>query len=64
MDEPKPRILTQTQKTVVIRQLKAQLPLREEISFAYIYGSFVEGKYFRDVDVALYVDEQLVAEAA
>ncbi|MEM2136220.1 MAG: nucleotidyltransferase domain-containing protein [Candidatus Jordarchaeaceae archaeon] len=30
---------------------------REEILFAYIYGSFLEGR-FRDVDVAIYLDSE------
>ncbi len=58
----KPRKLPQKQKEEIIRRLKAQLALREEIIFTYIYGSFVEGKYFRDVDVAVYVNEQVVLE--
>jgi len=29
---------------------------RKEVLFAYIHGSFIENRPFRDVDVAIYVD--------
>ncbi|HII67643.1 MAG TPA: nucleotidyltransferase domain-containing protein, partial [Thermococcaceae archaeon] len=29
---------------------------RKEVLFAYIHGSFIENRPFRDIDVAIYVD--------
>ena len=37
-------------------QLRDRLQIRPEIAFAYLYGSFVEGLPYHDVDVALYLD--------
>ncbi len=58
----KPKTLPQKQREGLIQKLKESLAKREEIIFSYLYGSFVDGKYFRDVDVAVYVDEGLVPE--
>jgi hypothetical protein len=58
----KPKELSQTQREQLTQKLKDQLEQRQEIIFSYLYGSFVEGEYFRDIDVAVYVDEQIVPE--
>ncbi len=58
----KPRKLIQAQRERLTRQLKEQLAQHEEIIFSYLHGSFVEGGYFRDVDIAVYVDQQAVPE--
>lgn len=44
----------------VCRKLKESLEKREEIIFAYIHGSFLELTKFRDIDIAVYVNESLV----
>lgn len=44
----------------VCRKLKESLEKREEIIFAYIHGSFIELTKFRDIDIAVYVNESLV----
>ena len=44
------------QKETVINKIKEYLNKRQEILFAYIFGSFVESEEFSDVDIALYVD--------
>lgn len=38
-----------------IESLAARLEQRLEIAFAYIYGSFVEDRPFRDIDLGIYV---------
>jgi predicted nucleotidyltransferase len=44
-----------------IRQtLKESLQKREEILFAYLHGSFVEGRLYHDIDVAVYVTPELL----
>lgn len=48
------------QKAQVVQQLKEWLEGREEIIFSYLHGSFVEEKHFRDIDVAVFVDERRV----
>jgi predicted nucleotidyltransferase len=42
-------------KSVIRKKIVELLKGREEILFAYIHGSFLEGR-FRDVDVAIYLD--------
>ncbi|PJF47667.1 MAG: nucleotidyltransferase domain-containing protein [Chloroflexi bacterium] len=43
------------------RALADHLSSRPEIVFAMLYGSAAEGRPFRDVDVAVYVDESQLA---
>ncbi|MBM4241717.1 MAG: nucleotidyltransferase domain-containing protein [Euryarchaeota archaeon] len=40
--------------------LNFSLRKREEIIFAYLYGSFLYARWFRDVDVAVFLDEKRV----
>lgn len=47
-------------KREVIKKLAESLEKRDEIIFAYIHGSFAEGLPFRDIDVAIYVNENIV----
>ena len=44
----------------VYRKLKESIEKRKEIIFAYIHGSFIELTKFRDIDIAVYVNESLV----
>lgn len=41
----------------LVSKLVGELENRREIVFAYLYGSFVEGELFQDIDIALYVNE-------
>lgn len=43
-------------KDEIRKKIKELLIKKDEVIFAYIHGSF-ESIYFRDVDVAVYVDE-------
>ena len=44
-----------------IRETLGQLLEKEKgVLFAYLHGSFEEEEYFRDIDVAAYVDESLI----
>lgn len=38
-----------------IATLAARLEQRREVAFAYVYGSFVEGAPFRDLDLGIYL---------
>lgn len=44
----------------LVSKLVGELENRREIVFAYLYGSFVEGELFKDIDIALYVNEAQV----
>lgn len=50
------RILNEVERREAIEKLTETLGKREEIMFAYVYGSFLTGN-FRDVDVAIYITE-------
>jgi len=44
-----------------IRETLGQLLKKEKgVLFAYLHGSFDEGRSFRDIDVAVYVEESLI----
>jgi predicted nucleotidyltransferase len=50
-------ILGEDKKRPLIEQLAAALQNRDEVMFAYIYGSFAEGLPFHDIDVGVYLSE-------
>ncbi|MFN3740022.1 MAG: nucleotidyltransferase domain-containing protein [Thermodesulfovibrionales bacterium] len=49
-------------KTEIPSILRGYFEPRKEIIFAYIHGSFVEDLSYRDIDIALYLDESIVPE--
>lgn len=40
----------------ILAILRDRLSVRREILFAYVHGSFLEGRSYRDVDVAVFLD--------
>ena len=48
-----------TQYTI---QLRNRLSVRPEIAFAYLHGSYVEGRPYHDMDVAVYLDPAWVGD--
>jgi len=42
-------------KNEVIKNVQTMLQLEKEILFAYLFGSFLTGKKYHDVDVAVYL---------
>lgn len=40
----------------LIESLKTYFSKKKNVAFAYIHGSFAEGEPFRDIDVALYLN--------
>ena len=42
-------------KKVIENKIKKLLYNRDEISFAYIFGSFVQTEHYHDIDVAVYL---------
>jgi len=50
-------MLSDKEKRDTIERLAGHMESRKEISFAYIYGSFVDEIPFHDIDVGVYVSE-------
>ncbi len=48
--------LTSREKACVTSALHDLLAFREEVLFAYLHGSFINGNKFRDIDVAVYLN--------
>ncbi|ADG13808.1 DNA polymerase beta domain protein region [Methanocaldococcus infernus ME] len=44
------------------KKIKKILDKKDEVVFAYIYGSFNETSFFRDIDIGVYVDENKVKD--
>jgi predicted nucleotidyltransferase len=49
-------------KQDIIFRISKELEKRPEILFAYIYGSFLEKGFFRDIDIAIYVELEVRVE--
>lgn len=45
-------------KADILEKVQSVLNTREEIIFAYLFGSFTEEVSFRDIDIAVYCDEE------
>lgn len=43
-------------KERLLNLIKEHLSQIENIIFAYAHGSFVKSKYFRDIDIAIFID--------
>lgn len=44
-------------KPEIINILSQELKQNQEILFAYVFGSFVKGENYKDIDVAIYVND-------
>ncbi|MQY60599.1 nucleotidyltransferase domain-containing protein [bacterium] len=49
-----------TSKETTVENLKKKLSSRNEIIFSYIHGSFLDNYPFRDIDIAVYVDQEKI----
>ncbi len=55
--------LSTKQKETILQTIKNELLLDHSILFAFVHGSFAEEELpFRDIDIAVYVDEETVQE--
>ena len=48
--------LSEGEKKSLIERIESFIKSRKEVLFAYIYGSFFGRGYFKDIDVALYLN--------
>jgi predicted nucleotidyltransferase len=55
--------LMQQQRQQLMKRLEELLRNREEIVFAYLYGSFAEDLPFHDIDVGIYIESLKEEEA-
>lgn len=46
-------------KKEIIELVRQNLSARQEIVFAYVFGSIVDSNAFKDVDVGIYVDDKV-----
>jgi predicted nucleotidyltransferase len=49
--------LSETDRKKIIKKIKDILEKISEISFAFTHGSFVKGGHFRDIDIAIFLDQ-------
>lgn len=56
--------LTSQEKENIIYIIKEELQKKEEIIFAYIFGSFVDPEmtFFRDIDLGIYIGKDIILE--
>jgi hypothetical protein len=48
----------QRDKDLLVAKLTEFLSRKESVLFAYLHGSFLKEKFFRDIDVAVYLDSK------
>jgi hypothetical protein len=49
--------LTEIEKKSLKKTLSSKIRAHPEILFCYIHGSFIDGKWFRDIDLAVYLED-------
>ncbi|MEM1554223.1 MAG: nucleotidyltransferase domain-containing protein [Thermoproteota archaeon] len=54
--EFKYRRISVVKREALLQELKRILEKLDDVLFAYIYGSFIEREFFRDVDVAVWIN--------
>lgn len=57
------RSLPAVEKDRLVERLGDALAREKPVAFSYLFGSFVELDRFRDIDVAVYLDEELCPPA-
>lgn len=55
MNREKAKKLPKAEKETIVNRITKSLEVHQEISFAYIHGSFLQESNFRDIDVAVYL---------
>ncbi len=52
--------LSKKEKKVIKDAIHSLLAREKEVVFAYLYGSFLSAAWFRDIDIAVFVDEKKI----
>ncbi len=52
--------LSKKEKKVIKNAIHSLLAREKEVVFAYLYGSFLSAAWFRDIDIAVFVDEKKI----
>jgi len=55
MNRDKAKKLPKAEKETIVNRITKSLEVHQEISFAYIHGSFLQEGHFKDIDVAVYL---------
>ena len=45
------------EKNSIFKNIRRRLEVDKDILFAYLHGSFLRRKYFRDIDIAIWIEE-------
>lgn len=56
----KKKRINSEERKLLFQDIKGILEKNPAVSFAYIFGSFVENEGFNDIDIALYADEEIL----
>ncbi|WP_353683694.1 nucleotidyltransferase domain-containing protein [Thermodesulfovibrio sp. 3907-1M] len=48
--------IPEEEKRKISNIIKSELEEEDRIAFAYLFGSFIENAYFRDIDIAVFVE--------
>ena len=56
----KKHIISDEERKSIVQNISAFLENESAVSFAYIYGSFIEDDGFNDIDIAMYIDESII----
>jgi len=54
----KEHTIDEERKRGIVEVIQDDLQAKEEVIFAYLHGSFVEGGSFRDIDVAIFMKDR------
>jgi len=57
MNKRKTYRLSKTGRREIEKKIIDRLVKKSEISFAFVHGSFVKEGYFRDIDIAIFLDQ-------
>lgn len=52
---PRTHTLSAEEKQQIVAAIQAELSAQPNVAFAYLYGSFVEDRPFRDIDIGIYL---------
>lgn len=51
--------LNSSQKKILLEKIGKLLENRKEVLLAFVYGSFLKNMPFRDIDIAVYLDQKI-----